>query len=272
MSNLSGYTSQFEVITPDQAKQILDNCAPNRNIDQGNLSRITSDMLTGRFIVNGEAIVISDTGKLLDGRHRLSAVIKSGKSITFNIARGVPEAAFYSIDQGKRRNVSDTLQSMGFKNASRFGTLARVQFLYHNRSIGNEEVRSRDVTNEQIIETINKFPIAQAVDEFQAKWKRTKHGFGKQERLLMFLLLQQIMKGNEGSAKFMEQMRTLVGWETDSPSYVLMRTLETMASGKRDDSPFKVMAAGVKAFVAAMKGNKMSRIVITEDEPFPYWI
>lgn len=52
-------------------------------------------------------IIISDTGKLLDGQHRLKAVLMSQKPLKTYVRWGVPEASFVHIDNGAARTAAD---------------------------------------------------------------------------------------------------------------------------------------------------------------------
>lgn len=72
--------------------------------------RYADDMLNGRWQSENPApIVISDTGKLLDGQHRLHAIVMSGVTTQMYVATGVPESVYKSIDSGTIRSVSHRL-------------------------------------------------------------------------------------------------------------------------------------------------------------------
>jgi len=73
-------------------------------------------MSAGRWQENGETIIVGKSGNLLDGQHRLQAVIQSGVSIMAIIVFGVDDdeaMVMASINQCKVRTVTDILKLSG---------------------------------------------------------------------------------------------------------------------------------------------------------------
>lgn len=98
-------------ITPEKAKQMLGNLYEHQRpyLDR-TAQRYAADMLDGKWQAENPApIVISDTGKLIDGQHRLHAVVISGVTVSMNVATGVPESVYRSIDSGTTRTVAHRL-------------------------------------------------------------------------------------------------------------------------------------------------------------------
>lgn len=103
-------------ITPKIAKQLMLKNTINRPVNKSNLYFFVDEIKSGRFVYNGQTIVISDKDTLLDGQHRLLACIETGINIEVEVIEGVPEDVFYSMDAGRPRKASDTFASMGIKN------------------------------------------------------------------------------------------------------------------------------------------------------------
>lgn len=109
-------------VTPDLAKKLLSvNYEGQRNISKAHVKKLASDMANGRWVENGSTIVISKSGKLIDGQHRLQAVIDSGCTVPMCICSGVEDEAYVVIDSGKKRSTGDAI---GGKNANVKGSLA----------------------------------------------------------------------------------------------------------------------------------------------------
>lgn len=62
---------------------------------------------------NGDTIKISVSGLLIDGQHRLKAIIKSGKTVLLTYAFNVPDSAFKTIDQGRKRTAVQSIKMTG---------------------------------------------------------------------------------------------------------------------------------------------------------------
>jgi len=73
-----------ELITPERAKEILRTGSPSGAVSKAKVEAFKTKMEAGRWREEGEFIYIRN-GKLMNGHHRLEAVIRSGMSIKFRI-------------------------------------------------------------------------------------------------------------------------------------------------------------------------------------------
>jgi len=112
------------LVTPEIAAKWLANNSHNRNVNQSRVNRYAQDMVNGKWRQNtGEFIKIAKDGTLLDGQHRLIALIKSKKSIYLDCLGGLENDLFQVLDTGKSRNTSDILKIAGVKNPTMVGAL-----------------------------------------------------------------------------------------------------------------------------------------------------
>lgn len=105
------------LITPEIAARWLSNNSGNRRITPSRVSALASEMSSGRWILTGQAVQLDSTGRLIDGQHRLSAVVQSGVSVQMLVANGVDRSAQVVIDTGKTRSFSDVLTMNGIGNS-----------------------------------------------------------------------------------------------------------------------------------------------------------
>lgn len=103
-----------ERITPEYAKFLLEtNTEGNRNISVRRVQMYEHDMLSGAWMDNGETIKIDKEGRLIDGQHRLKAIMLSGVTLWLWVARGVPNDAFDTIDVGFTRTPRQIFKMSG---------------------------------------------------------------------------------------------------------------------------------------------------------------
>jgi hypothetical protein len=83
-------------------------------------------MSAGRWISNGETFKRATNGTLLDGQHRLTAIVLSGVTLeeAVVISDLAPETQD-TMDQGRARTVADVLGINAVKNASIVASVAR---------------------------------------------------------------------------------------------------------------------------------------------------
>ena len=80
--------ASIEKITPAIAKSMLTKNTCNfRRPDQARVTRYSDEQSRGKWKLTGDAIVFANTGELLNGQHRLLAVIKSGVTCEFVVLR-----------------------------------------------------------------------------------------------------------------------------------------------------------------------------------------
>ena len=118
-------TTEHWVIDPAKAQELLYNNAVNRKIRPRTVESYAEDMRQGLWRETGEAIKVSRTGQLLDGQHRLSAIIEADLSQELMVVTGLPDDAQQLMDQGAVRSTTDVLGMEGFAYAALTGTVAR---------------------------------------------------------------------------------------------------------------------------------------------------
>jgi hypothetical protein len=111
----SNLTFGIETIDVACAARYLLHNTGNRRISRAQVEAIARDLLQDRWMFNAQPICFAHGGRLLNGQHRLQAVILAGREIEVSVVRGLPEAAYATYDsQAKRRtDVGDRLDSFG---------------------------------------------------------------------------------------------------------------------------------------------------------------
>ena len=87
-----GLDITVEVITPAEAQSYLKNNAKHRPIKEKKVAEYMAEMSEGHWKLNGKTICFDTTGRLLNGQHRLSAVVRSGVALTTVVVRGLDPA------------------------------------------------------------------------------------------------------------------------------------------------------------------------------------
>lgn len=99
--------SRVEQITPEVATEWLEKNLDNRPIRQSHVDALARDMANGNWMLTGEAIRFDVNGSLIDGQHRLWAVMQSGATIDSFVMRGLDPDAKFLIDTGVKRTLGD---------------------------------------------------------------------------------------------------------------------------------------------------------------------
>ena len=138
-------------ITKEIATTMLDMNTHNRKPKSGNLAKLIHELQNGLFKFNGESIIVSKSGVLLDGQHRLMAVEKTGIPIKSIIVWDVEDVTFSTIDTGVSRSASDVLSVNSIENYALKSKLSKMLILgLQNKNINGTD-KAYKVTNEEIL-------------------------------------------------------------------------------------------------------------------------
>ena len=120
------FSARRELITPKIAAQYLESLPEGqRRLRKIIVERYAMAMKAGKWKHTGEAIKFDTHGDLIDGQHRLQAVIQSGATIKCEVQRNVPDDAFMDLDTGAGRNPGDLLKIAGYKYTSNIAAIIR---------------------------------------------------------------------------------------------------------------------------------------------------
>lgn len=149
---------RIETITPAKAKEYLSHNMVNRLLNKARVDAYARTMKSGNWQLNGEAIRFNKNGELIDGQHRLNAIIKAGIPVSIVIMTDIDNAVSI-YDRGRNRSVSDALIIEGMDKRlanNTFVSAAKLHYIVHGttRNITDDEVRKFLFENEEALASI----------------------------------------------------------------------------------------------------------------------
>lgn len=113
----SAVQSKVVRVTPATAERILAEAnTKNRTRSSYKSRQYAAAMARAEWQLNGETIIFDTNGDLMDGQHRLEAVVISGRPVDMLVVTGVSPAARPTLDRGKARTGADVLSLEGVKH------------------------------------------------------------------------------------------------------------------------------------------------------------
>lgn len=101
-------------VTPKMAADWLEkNAGFQRKARQTIVDRYVRDMINGKWTLTHQGIAFDCKGRLIDGQHRLLAVVKADTAVKMVVVRDAPATAFDHVDLGYGRTTSDVLKAQG---------------------------------------------------------------------------------------------------------------------------------------------------------------
>ncbi len=117
-------TSTIESVDSEIASEWLGHNRHNRGVKRRQVSRYARDMQAGRWQFTGDAIKFAEDGVLLDGQHRLLAIVEADTTQPMLIVRGLPRTTQDVMDTGVKRSAGDALGLHGEKNPALLASVA----------------------------------------------------------------------------------------------------------------------------------------------------
>lgn len=259
-----------ETITPTKARTMLAQNNGNRKVRPAVIDKYASDILAGNWLLTGDPIRFDVDGKLVDGQHRLLAIVQSGKAVKTVVARGVEHDVVSVIDTGAARNLSNVLTWLGEKHATNLGAVIVKCVRYETGIVNRPGVL---ISHEQALAWLDENPSVR--DSVQIA-SEVAHGSGlKLPTSMIGMVHYEAAKttSREDADAFFDQLASGVGIERDSAHYVLKKwALRT--AGLRDKPRSYVYAAVlIKAYNAWESGDVPKHLVYRaggpNPEPFP---
>jgi hypothetical protein len=128
-------------VTPEIAQRWLAHNTSNRRIRPATVDRYSRDMLAENWLFEGSPIRFADTGALLDGQHRLAAVIRAGVAVRMLVIRGLAPTAQDAMDTGAKRTIGDQLKLHGYSSPDLVASVARFAL----RMVGKHDPTAAEI-------------------------------------------------------------------------------------------------------------------------------
>lgn len=128
MSKLLHNGRELKLITVDRklAELWLASNVRNRPVDRSRVDEYRRAMATGKWKLSNDMLSFDRDGVLINGQHRLQAVIESNTSQTFAVLEGADRHDQDVMDVGKARKAGQQLSIRGWRNASAAAATVRA--------------------------------------------------------------------------------------------------------------------------------------------------
>jgi ParB-like chromosome segregation protein Spo0J len=114
MSGTASFDAQLINLSPRLARLLITRIGDNRKPKRAVIQRYANVMNAGQWQLTHQGIGISVRGEVIDGQHRIFAVIESGMTIEVLVVRGVSQDAMLVLDNGVQRTDADSIRIADF--------------------------------------------------------------------------------------------------------------------------------------------------------------
>lgn len=255
-SALPGTDVEQVNVTPDIAQQWLALNRHNRSLRERQAALYAIDMQNGDWRWTGETIKFAADGSLLDGQHRLRAVVIADVTLPFLIVRGLDAEAQEDVDRGLPRKFYDVLKLRGEINSAELAALVRRVTAWEN---GYRRGLSRGAfTVAQMIRTLEAHP---ELRDFTRDGKRIAFGSDLTASIVAFAWWITARLDEEDAAFFFERFADGQSLVKGDPIYELRKAIRLMKENFRGShSETYRLAVVFKAWNAYRDGETVGQL------------
>lgn len=262
-------------VTPKKAEEWLQLNTQNRRVRARTVDFYAEQMRAGKWGLTGQPIIFSKKGELIDGQHRLHAVVQSGCTVKFTVAKNVENENFTKIDTGINRSAGDILHIAGYNFSSRMAAAVRVILVLETidagQVLGDRFTWSQKIDNDTVLSFVNEnadelHEACIMVDREEGKTLcRPKSVFSA-----LYFLLHRV--NGKRCKEFFHMLVTGEGCVGDNPVRRLRSALMAELSNKGRSNAIRkqwMCAVTIKAWNHWLKGESVKHLRWHSNEKWP---
>lgn len=250
-------------VTPELAGLWLSQNDRNRKVNPKAVTDYARQMSSGKWSFNGESIKRSKSGQLLDGQHRLMAIVEAGVTVEMLLIEDLEPEVQDTVDAGRKRTTADAFSMDGVANASIVAAVGRRAWMWDQGNI--RFTASSSPSTLEVKETIEKYPHIHRSAEIGARtamsYKPTRGAITGTAHHLFVQLDQDL------TAEFFAQLTTGAKLDGDHPVMALRNRLLNDFTNRKKVPFHQGLAFYIRAWNARREGRELSRIAHTAEEP-----
>lgn len=190
-------------ITPKMAEIMLLRNHKNRDPRKGHVSFLAGQMLNGKFLLTHQGIAFDAGGVLIDGQHRLMAIVESGVTVTMVVSWGCSDLSRLYTDDHAKRSGSDAVSFIeGMEHATVRHTAIVSVMDSDSPGYSNRSIKDRSILVGMLKRHIEAIDFA--IDCFGP----TKYAGVSQARVLAVVARAYYTRDRDKLKRFAELLRT----------------------------------------------------------------
>lgn len=260
MSDKKTPIARYEDIDPILAALYLEqNIEPEEGVGDSNrktsadmVAKWAHQMVKGNWRPTPEGIGFDVNGHLIEGQHRLKAIVEAGKVkpnlvVPMLVARNLPVDAKYVINIGRRRTMADFVTMNGRDKARLTAATVRLCLSYERGLEMYAEWKGVDYTPQDYVDFLNNPGNRFLGDALRLAKSTGKNSDLKDSPAAAGLFLTARIWGYETAYNFFEQVQIGANIPERSPAYALRSVLRSGRTRHAYDG-IQELALYVKAF------------------------
>ena len=265
-----------KIVTPSMASDYLKkNIGTNRPLNRAHVAKLATEIREGRWQLLPHGIVFDTSGRLIDGQHRLHAIVDANKAVPLVIITDAKPETLEAIDTGSKRGIHDLATITGRvagPNAARYAARARVVQVILSGSAAAFDARVFTLATFDAVMEAYRESVEWSIREYNSAVGNSGNITRRlRSALVMGSMIVAHHKAPDAVEKFVKKVDTGIGLAGDDPAYALRKYLDTTDTiGGPGTKRLPSVYATLRAAHAAINGHKLSTIrpaYLTKENP-----
>lgn len=252
-------SNKWEEIDPAIAMRYIESMEGNRSVRQARVDYYAGQMKAGLWRPTHQGIAFDSDGHMVDGQHRMWAIVESGATVRIMVSRGVNPEDVVAIDNGLSRDYQDIAHYVGWETNPMTAAVAKLL-------VNGVSVRASLIPPE--VAHLWYKHYQQAID-FALELRNHNRVAGRWMTLAMTVAFARAWFSCDHAAliRMGEALRTgVVAANTDKAALALRDAWITRRIGTLATEQYAKTEAAIRAFVERRAINKLQG---AESELFP---
>lgn len=263
----SGLFGEMKEISPALAEMMLArNLGNNRAMRRSKIDRFVHMLKEGRWRLTHQGILFDKTGALIDGQHRLAAIVAAGTAALTWVFFGAESETFALIDSGTPRKRQDILRIDGHVNTVLLSAAAQLTHQIERgspRGAGSDHVLENDEVTAFVANRPTLTRACAIASNLASKVRGPTAAFAVAAHL-------SLRYDGEKAEEFWEKMISGVGVASATdPVHIIRERLVKRAYSSSHNSRAQCAGDLVLAFNLFLKGKRQKSICWRDGAPFP---
>lgn len=257
-----------EEIDPKTAAQMLERNTHNRMIRQRHVDAMARDMENNQWRMNGEAIKIAKDGTILDGQHRLLAVVQSGVTITTAVVVNLDPEDQDVMDSGRTRTFADILRLRGETYSHEKAALVRKIIMWEQQSLRSNTL---EITRQEMLDVF--LSEREEIEEAVVMAVRCANSMNAPRSVMSLVAYLLYQVDPEDADFFLSRAADGQDLVEGNPIYALRRALQNRLYVNSTVATYTILGLCLKAWNAWRDGREVQVLAFrmggSTPEPMP---
>jgi len=248
-----------ENVDPGMAQAALDVNVSNRHLRVDTVRSYARDMERGAWSLSPQSVSFNMMGELIDGQHRMAAVVESGATVPMLVVRGVAPSVMKVLDSGIKRTAADFLGMSNVPYRMVLAAIARLTMMYDSKAMANSHRYM--ISNTEILDFVEANFQDMALTAERATHYR--NSIPAAASVIGTAYLKFYRKDPAACSEFFESMSVMSLTGTGDPRLALMRRLSSMRADRTRATQLYVLDLFIRAWNAWRTGEHLTMIPLS---------